>query len=132
MTLGEKIKRLRKEKDWSQEKLGKKIGADAHRICNYEKGKVTPSAEALVKIAGSLGVTVDYLLTDDTDQIAKAKLTDKELLEQFKQVEKLSEEDKVTIKNVINSILLKNQLNGTMHLSANRQLNSMERKARSL
>ena len=118
MTLGEKVKRLRKEKDWPQAKLGKKIGADAHRICNYEKGNVTPSAEALMKIAGALGITVDYLLTDDTDQVTKAKLTDKELLEQFKQVEKLSEADKATIKNVINSILLKNQLNGMMHQSA--------------
>ncbi len=115
MGIGEKIKRLRKEKNWSQAELGKKIGGDARKICNYEKGKYLPPTEILPKLAEVLGITIDYLLTDELDKIAKSKLADKELLEQFQQVEKLSEEDKITIKKVISSILLKNKLDGMMH-----------------
>lgn len=64
MPLGERIKLLRKEKGYSQDKLAKQIGADARQISRYETGKITPSAEALVKFVEVFDVSIDYLLVE--------------------------------------------------------------------
>jgi len=40
----------------------------------------------------------------------KMKIDDPELLEQFQRISQLKEEDRVTIKNVIKAIIMKNQM----------------------
>jgi len=44
------------------------------------------------------------------DDIVSAQLTDKELLNQFKEVEKLTQEDKLLIKTFIDAFLTKRQI----------------------
>lgn len=42
---------LRKEARWSQAELGQRIGSDGERVSRYEAGRITPSAEALIRLA---------------------------------------------------------------------------------
>lgn len=59
MPLGDRIRAMRKERDWSQADLAAKIGADARQMSRYENSKITPSADAVVKIADALDVSCD-------------------------------------------------------------------------
>jgi transcriptional regulator with XRE-family HTH domain len=62
MTLGERIKYLRKEKGITQEELAKQIGAIRGTLANWEVDAATPDKDTLVKIADFFHVSTDYLL----------------------------------------------------------------------
>jgi len=107
--LGERIKQLRKEKNWQQAELAEKIEADARQISRYEKGKIKPSAETLLKIAQVFDVSIDYLLKDD----APKKLTqieDKELLKYLDDIQNLEEEDRRCLFHIIESFKTKKRI----------------------
>jgi transcriptional regulator with XRE-family HTH domain len=65
MALGERIRHLRKEAGWSQAELGERVGTDAGRISRYEGARITPSLDALMRIAEVFNVSADHLLFDD-------------------------------------------------------------------
>lgn len=62
-----RLRSLREREGQSQEEFAKRLGLSQQQITRWETGKWTPQADALVTIAQSLGITVDYLLgmTDD-------------------------------------------------------------------
>lgn len=59
---GEIIKRLRRGKDWSQEKLAEEAKLDPKTIIHIEGGKRNPTLKTLQKIANALQVPIDSLL----------------------------------------------------------------------
>src|SRR5580704_12447379 len=62
-TLGEKIRRLRKQKGYTLEKLGELTESSKSYIWELEnKNPPRPSADKISRIAAALGVTVDYLV----------------------------------------------------------------------
>jgi len=61
MTVGQNIKRLRKEKGLTQKQLGDKCGLADSAIRRYELGGANPKIETLDKIASVLGTTTDEL-----------------------------------------------------------------------
>ncbi len=62
------------------------------------------------KIANVFGVSTDYLMNDDVARDEKIKIDDPELLEQFEVIGQLKGEAKLTIKNVIKAMGMKNQM----------------------
>ena len=64
----------------------------------------------LQKLANAPDTTTDFLMQGSSDELISAQLTDKELLNQFKQVEKLNKEDKHLIKTFIDAFLTKRQV----------------------
>ncbi len=64
-----RIAELRKQKDISQSKLGEIIGAAQNTICNWETGKRQPDNESLIKMADLFGVSIDYILGRDNDEM---------------------------------------------------------------
>jgi transcriptional regulator with XRE-family HTH domain len=56
MSLGKKLKLLRKEKRWSQDDLADHAGIDGRQISRYENDRVVPSVEVVVKIAKAYDV----------------------------------------------------------------------------
>ena len=65
MAMAERVKQLRNEHGWSQGELAERVGADPAQISRYENGRITPSADALVRLAEVFDVSCDYLLIDD-------------------------------------------------------------------
>ena len=59
---GDCLKKLRKEKDVSQQDVAKALGVSRQVYNNYELEKREPDHKMLVRIADYYGVTVDYLL----------------------------------------------------------------------
>lgn len=70
MELNEKLKVLRNKKGISQVALCEIIGISAGLYNKYEKQSVRPPYETLLKLANYYGVTVNYLLENETDNIA--------------------------------------------------------------
>lgn len=62
MTIGEKIREIREQKDLTQEELAKKSGVTCATIINIEKGYNKPSASSLYKISGALNYNYDKLM----------------------------------------------------------------------
>lgn len=66
--IGNKIKECRKTlkpKDRSQDALGKKIGVSGKQISNYEKGKLIPPIDILLKLCDVFGCELGYLLGEE-------------------------------------------------------------------
>ncbi|OGE18137.1 hypothetical protein A2769_02730 [Candidatus Daviesbacteria bacterium RIFCSPHIGHO2_01_FULL_37_27] len=59
---GEVIRRLRREEDWSQEKLAEESKLDPKTIIQIEGGKRNPTLKTLQKIANALHTSLDSLL----------------------------------------------------------------------
>ena len=60
-TLGKRIATLRREKGFSQEKLGEKTGYSTEFISLVERGINAPAVDGLDKIARALGVEIKDL-----------------------------------------------------------------------
>lgn len=59
--LGKQVRQFRKEKGWTQEKLGEETGLDRTYISDIERGVRNPSLKSLQKLAKALGATVSEL-----------------------------------------------------------------------
>lgn len=88
MNISKHIVNLRKEKGFSREDLGKKVGTSGAVIGRYERGEITPSVEIANKIANALEVSLDYLV-GNTD----LKLTGN-LMNRIKEVAKMTDKGK--------------------------------------
>jgi transcriptional regulator with XRE-family HTH domain len=65
--LGDKIKKLRKERNLTQVQLAKAIGIAQSTIGMIESNKRPAGRETLIKLAEFFNVTVDYLLSEDNE-----------------------------------------------------------------
>ncbi len=110
MTIGERIKKLRQFKHWNQKDLGEKSGINWTNITRYETDKIKPSIRVLKKFAEAFEIPVDKLLYDEEETKPELFFQDKELLKQFIEVEKMSEEDRTVIKKLIQAMIVKNQV----------------------
>lgn len=59
--LGKRIRKLRKERNISQAKLGYSCGKDAQAIGRLERGEVNPGAYFLLQIAQALNISIKDL-----------------------------------------------------------------------
>ena len=110
MSLGAKIRKLRRTKNWSQAQFGMKIGVHEKNISRYENDKSIPSAGMLRKIADVLEVTVDYLLSNEDGNFVPAvtDIKDIELLECFIKADQLDEENRAVIKKMVHAFVVQN------------------------
>lgn len=64
--LSEKLYKLRKKSGLSQEQLAEQLNVSRQAISKWEQGTAVPESEKLISISDYFGVTVDYLLKEDT------------------------------------------------------------------
>lgn len=68
MEARERIRELRKKNNVSFRELANKIGLSKSYLHSLEKGMIkNPSFDMLSKLAKEFGVTVEYLVTNDSD-----------------------------------------------------------------
>jgi transcriptional regulator with XRE-family HTH domain len=98
-TFGAKILQLRKERGWSQPKVGKLIGTSGAIVGRYERGEITPSIEVARKLADAFG---DSLVSDrELPEILK----DKEMLERWKALAEVPHPDREKILYVVDGLI---------------------------
>ena len=71
MTIGERLKALRKELDITQQKFAEKIGTTQNNIANYEIGRRNPSAAAINNICKTFNVNEDWLRSGEGEMFAE-------------------------------------------------------------
>lgn len=69
MTFGEKLQRLRKENKMSQEDLASKITVSRQAVSKWELNESVPDTENIIQLSKILGVSIDYLLNDEFDNV---------------------------------------------------------------
>lgn len=67
MTVGENIRRIRKERGLTQKQLGELVGASEAYIRAYESGRRNPKPSSLEKLAGALAVNPEVLASSEFD-----------------------------------------------------------------
>ena len=110
MSLANRLKQIRKDKELSQQQLADLSNVHISNIGRYERGGANPSAEVLNRIAQSLDVSPDYLINGTLQDKAENSITDNELLIMFKKVEKLPEDKKHLVKEFLGSFLFKENI----------------------
>ena len=72
MTLGDKLSKLRKENNYTQEQLADVLGVSRQAISKWESNITYPETDKLVRMCKLFHCTTDYLLLDedemDTDE----------------------------------------------------------------
>ncbi|WP_288847921.1 helix-turn-helix transcriptional regulator [uncultured Sneathia sp.] len=83
MNIGERIKKIRKQKKLTLVELGEKIGLKKSTISRYEKNNINIPSDKLEKIAHALNVSPQYLLGFEEVQndIDTSMLSDSQLKE---------------------------------------------------
>ena len=85
--LGEKIRKLRKDKKLTLDELAGLSASSKSYIWELEnKSPPRPSAEKLSSIAAALGVTLDFLL-DEKDEISPTDAKDEMFFREYKKMD---------------------------------------------
>jgi transcriptional regulator with XRE-family HTH domain len=109
MPLGERIRQLRKEAQLSQAELAEMIAVDPGRVSRYEAGRITPSADALVRLAEVLNVSIDHLLVEDVPRRPLHSAEDV-LGDRLAAITELGDEDLKLVLGFIDALVTKNRL----------------------
>lgn len=65
----DRLKKLRLARGLSQAQLAAELGLPQKTYCNYERNEREPSSNTLIKIGAYFGVTLDYLLNFQCDNV---------------------------------------------------------------
>jgi hypothetical protein len=96
--------------NYVQTEPGNLVGIHYTRIGRYENKGAQPSADILAKMANLPGVSSDFLTNGSTEELAENTLNDKELLNQFKAIEKMPDSDKNIVKTLIDAFITKRKV----------------------
>ena len=109
MTIGERIRKARKAKGWSQRVLTQHIESDASYINRIETGKLNPSVVAVERIAGALDCSLDQKVTGKDDEL-EVPIRDKGLFDRMRLIDSLEESDRNALVHIIDSMLTKKRM----------------------
>lgn len=104
LTIGIKLRKLRRDLDITQTALGKKIGVKPSYISKYERELALPSLKALMKLSRALHVPIDAIVFDEP-LLTGNNFKDQELYKRFLKIHDLPEEKKEIIKTYLDGFL---------------------------
>ena len=110
MTIGEKLKQARKTKGVTQDELADKLKIDRNVIGRLERDGTSLSLGLAVKLADTLGITLDYLARDaDTTAKGEESISEQYVL-QLNILAQLSPTDVPHVLAVLDAFVTKAQL----------------------
>ncbi len=68
MTLGERIKKVRKDLDLTQQEFANRIGSTQNVLANYETGRRNPSSSVINNICKTFNVSEEWLRTGEGEK----------------------------------------------------------------
>lgn len=102
---GDNVKKIRVEKNISQQELADLVGIHSTHVSRYERNMAQPSVEIAKKMAEALNVTVDTLIYGQQDEKAKNNLKDTDLLNLFTKVQLLDKQDLTAVKSMLKAYI---------------------------
>lgn len=107
MNFGEKLRTIREERDLSQADLAKAVGVHQRHVSAWENGINKPSLDNIMHLSKFFGVSIDYLVFDNVPREGVEAINDFELYKKFRETEKLSQEDRKVIGEMVDAFLFK-------------------------
>ena len=103
--ISDKIVTLRKQRKWTQEQLAEKLNIKQPQLNRWETGKSVPTIDGLKKISKIFNIAIDTLVFNEND-LKTMNPQDKALISQLKDFEKLNDQEKQIIINLINTFII--------------------------
>ena len=94
MTLGEKLSKLRKEYNYTQEQLAEILGVSRQSISKWESDIAYPETEKLIELGKLFECSMDYLLKDDIIEKTGASASESNFTEKVTEIGKKVMNDK--------------------------------------
>ena len=110
--IGDRIRRLRKERGWTQTALAERVGSTKRSIVYYESDAKYPPAPVLAAIAGAFNMTIDALMHPD-EPVCRLKRDEPDLLNnpedrrlwrRLQQIKALPERDKRAVLRMLDTM----------------------------
>tara|TARA_R110002051_G_scaffold181774_1_gene251359 strand:- start:131993 stop:132382 length:390 start_codon:yes stop_codon:yes gene_type:complete len=117
--LSENLKRIRKNKGYSQQKVGEISGMLASTFSRIEGMKVSPTIDTLEKIANALEVNVSELLKDTA--IIKNTLDHR-----ISRINSLSDYNQKVVNLMIDTVIEKDNLEKNQEIKMNKRLEELK------
>ena len=109
-TLGQRIANFRKDIGLTQVQLADKMGIVQTLVSDYERDKLRPHPEMLVRFAIALEISLDELMgLKESNQVVTTK-SGKNLLKKLHQAVILPASDQKVLLSILEGLLAKNQL----------------------
>ena len=94
MTLGEKLSKLRKEYNYTQEQLADILGVSRQSISKWESDIAYPETEKLIELGKFFECSMDYLLKDDVTEKTDTSVSESTFNEKVTEISKKVMTDK--------------------------------------
>ena len=106
MTLGEKISKLRKEYNYTQEQLADILGVSRQSISKWESDIAYPETEKLIELGKIFECSMDYLLKDEVAEKTGASVSESYFTEKVTEISKkvLTDKNKGKAKKILKII----------------------------
>jgi transcriptional regulator with XRE-family HTH domain len=105
MDFAHRLATTRRSRSLTQQALADTVGIHVTQIRRYEAGTSQPTLDVLRALAIALSVTTDALVFTDTERGP----TDTDLLLHLEALNQLDDDERATVINLIESILLRHQ-----------------------
>jgi transcriptional regulator with XRE-family HTH domain len=109
---GRRLKKLRKQKRWTQKELAAMANIGFSQFNKYECGLHIPPAEKLIELARLLDTSVDYLLSGEAPQ--DYSLHNTRLIKRFQELEQFDTEDQEAVIKLIDAMIVKHKVEGAI------------------
>lgn len=116
---GQKLRQLRAQQRISQRALARKVKVSPGAIQLYEQKNSIPSADIVGRIARLFEVSTDYLIYDDHDALERVQ--DRDLMNYFAKADQLHHRFKFLVKEFIDSVVAREQLEAQQTVAANQK-----------
>lgn len=110
MSVGTRIRQLRKEKGLTQRELANASDLHFSVINRYEANQAVPNGQSLKRLSEVLDVSSDYLLFDDAPRTGRVAIKDSDLYQKFLLIDRLTYEDRNAIRILLEAMIVKAKL----------------------
>ncbi len=103
-----KLRELREAKGFTQAALARLADVQLRMFAKYESGEAAPTLPVIAKLAKTLGISVDYLISPNC--MDENAIRDKELFAFFLDIDSMGYGTKLFVKEMLESIILREQM----------------------
>ncbi|MGV8096317.1 MAG: helix-turn-helix domain-containing protein [Mangrovibacterium sp.] len=107
MNVGQNIKKIREDKNLTQQQIAELIHMHRSNYSKIESGQREISIDAINKIAKYFGMTIDQIVNFDGAVPQEITVEDKTLMEQVKLIQELESDEKSMIFKMVDTFLTK-------------------------
>lgn len=106
VALGKRITALRKERGYSRVELAEKLDTTQVVVSDYERGKLRPHPDMIVRIAKALSVSTDELLGVKAQMSGDGAIVSRRVLRRLVAIDSLPKRDKEALLRTIDAFLM--------------------------